>query len=109
MTAEAGSDDKLAGRCGTPAGMWKRSPACTIDKVLQLVAVPGVDLARQDVDGRLMIFVKMRLGASTRRQGKQMHANGLRSDRLSGYALKVAQTLLSVVSKARPKKTAGGP
>ena len=75
MTAEAGLSLQI-GRQMRHAGRDVEEVAgLDEDMVLELVAVPGIDLAGEHVDRGLMAFMHMRLGAAAGRQRQKMHAD----------------------------------
>ncbi|MNL71745.1 hypothetical protein D3C87_1969500 [compost metagenome] len=76
--------------------------------VFQPVAIPGMRLAGEAVDRRLVVLVHMRLGAHAGRHGEQMHADALGADRFGGNAGEIAQALLAVIGGAGLDDPAGG-
>ena len=76
--------------------------------MFQSVAVPGVDLAGEHVDRRLVRFVQMCLGSRAGRQGEQVHADALGADALGGDTFEIAQPLFSVIGVAGAHQAAGG-
>ena len=91
---------RFAGRCGTPAGMWMKSPASTT-AWCSSAAPPELAGAADHVDRGLVIVVQMGHGPPTGREAQPVQAERLRAGVLVGDPGGVFQSLAPGVRRTR--------